>query len=129
MITLATLAAATPQEVFDQGARHLLTQGEKSATDGGGCLYRFGKLKCGAGCLISDAEYVEEMDKNDGGSAWWDLIEANLVPLTQHNLLIQDIQRVHDSVRYTPSDWKDQLTKLAIAYSLNSNVCEENYTK
>lgn len=37
MITLATLHEATAQQVFDQVARHLLTQGQKS-NDERGCV-------------------------------------------------------------------------------------------
>ena len=43
MITLATLSQATEQEVFDQVAVHLMTQGEKSST-GATCRYRWNGL-------------------------------------------------------------------------------------
>ena len=42
-ITLATLAQATEQEIFDQVARHLIKQGKRAA-DGSGCKYRTAPL-------------------------------------------------------------------------------------
>jgi len=47
MITLKTLPQATAQEVFDQVARHLLTQGKKSISENNQyCMYRFLKCSC-----------------------------------------------------------------------------------
>lgn len=62
MITLKTLHAASLQEIFDQVAKHLLTQNAPAAyfnQDGDrNCLYRtFDGGKCAVGCLIADDEY------------------------------------------------------------------------
>ena len=75
MITLKTLPQATAQEVFDQVAKHLLTQMKKSvakraaesASDSKDyCMYRgFDGTKCAAGCLISDDEYKPEFEQKD----------------------------------------------------------------
>ena len=89
MITLATLPQATAQEVFDQMATHLLTQNEKSA----GYLfrYRLGRLKCAAGCLISDDEYKKSWEGRD----WDTLVNLNEAPKA-HTDLILELQRIHD---------------------------------
>ena len=51
------------QELFDKIATHLLTQGARSESSIGRCLYRgdFGS-KCAVGCLISDEEYDPKME-------------------------------------------------------------------
>jgi hypothetical protein len=102
MITLKTLGQASAQEVAEQVARHLLTQGKKcKAGDPAstlGCKYRLGELKCAAGCLIAGDEYKEEMEGKD-----WDcLIERGFVP-KDHDSLIESLQNIHD--RESPGSW------------------------
>jgi len=97
MITLATLAAATAQQVFDQIAIHLLTQGARSKlADGpgrvGSCKYRDGVGRsCAAGCLIADLEYEEAME----GTAWRSFVHHGWAP-EQHVDLIGTLQTLHD---------------------------------
>lgn len=120
-ITLATLHEATAQQVFDQAARHLLTQGRKSLadTDETFCAYRgTDGLKCAAGCFIADNEY-----RNDFEGERWDLLsEAELVPTT-HSNLIRALQAVHDGKDC--HDWKRALVDLADSYGLSTDVLTE----
>jgi hypothetical protein len=112
-ITLATLQEASAQEVFDQVATHLLEQ-KKKATDGTDmCSYQSdGGLKCAAGCLIADEEYLEEFE----GLHWHGLVDTARVPTT-HKLLIGDLQYLHDHTE--PETWQAGLEKLAKLHTLS----------
>lgn len=115
MITLATLSQATAQEVFDQVAVHLLTQ-DKQSKSNKGCVYRNSKgLRCAAGCLISDDEYLAEMETHD----WEFLIDEHLVPEFHHEL-IKSLQNIHDA--YDPIDWLETLVETAEEYLLNTEA-------
>lgn len=124
MITLKTLPQATAQEVFDQVANHLLTQNTHSKqVDGPMCLYRSksekdgSTLKCAAGCLIADDEYLTIFEAVN----WSDVVKDNpkIVPDT-HSDLIRSLQIVHDS--HVPSRWKNRLKLVADCYKLNTDV-------
>lgn len=108
MITLKTLPQATAQEVFDQVAKHLLTQGKKSISENNQfCMYRgFNGTKCAAGCLISDDEYRPEFEIK----TWTELVNEYAVS-KNHCLLIMKLQSVHDVDNI--EDWKSILNKLA----------------
>lgn len=107
IITLKNLKEATAQQVFDQVVAHLReqkVQSKKPDPDGGDmkmCAYRGDNgLKCAAGALIADDEFVPQMDEGDEegtGTSWHCLIKRNLVPSTQHDQLISALQAVHDS--------------------------------
>ena len=113
IITLKNLKDATAQQVFDQVAIHLRTQKVQSkkpdpdslSGNSNMCAYRGGNgLKCAAGALIADDEFVPEMDMADEGgvgTSWHCLIKRKLVESTQHDVLIAALQAVHDS-DYTP---------------------------
>lgn len=118
-ITLANLKDATAQQVFDQVKTHLLAQNKKSSNETGGCFYRSGDLKCAAGCLIADKEYNPDMDSMEQGTSWADLVSHNLAP-PEHARLISRLQNVHDD--FNPSDWHDQLQRVAINHNLVFNV-------
>lgn len=121
MITLKTLPQATAQEVFDQVATHLLTQNKRSER-GGRCTYQgINGTKCAAGCLISDDEYIPEME-NIGH--WAKLISQNLVP-ENHALLIRNLQIVHDG--YVPLEWKQELKRVADNYNLTFNPPQNSW--
>ena len=112
MITLATLPQATEQEVFDQAAKHLLTQNTKSTVGDVNCRYRGENgLMCAAGCFISDDEYDPEME----GEIWQELI---LAP-NKHKELINDLQIIHDDCLV--EDWESELVDLAKGYDLIFN--------
>lgn len=121
MITLASLPTASAQEVFDQVARHLLTQNRQAKNTHGNCRYRYrplhdceNVLKCAAGCLIDDSEYQESFE----GWAWCDLPNAP----KKHVALICALQVIHDNRE--PEIWKEELSKLAKEYQLSSAVLE-----
>lgn len=129
MITLKTLPQATEQEVFDQVAKHLLTQGVTSRkrvvnSEGGTsmpCQYRGDNgLQCAAGCLISDEEY-EDLPLIAEGKTWRGLRDLALVPL-EHFVLVGELQAIHD--QYSPSNWKHQLDKLAVGLGLEFKYAE-----
>lgn len=107
MITLATLHKATEQEVFDQVARHLLTQNAKSLRSDIDCAYLSsdGK-KCAAGCLIAKDEYHTIIE----GTIWSGLV-SKYKYTEAHKDLIYKLQRIHDF--HYVSDWKLKLTELA----------------
>lgn len=112
MITLKTLHQATAQQVFDQVAKHLLVQNEKSEKATGGCQYRNPSgLKCAAGCLISDSEYNKGME----GKRWYSLVKNKLVS-DQHIELIMELQDLHDTIE--PVYWKIGLKEVAQRFYL-----------
>lgn len=118
MITLSTLSRVTEQEVFDQVARHLLTQKRRSHAVFGRkrlCLYRSGTLKCAAGCLISDAEYGPWMEN----LLWGTLVSSGMAP-EKHARLIGLLQEIHDNIH--PNGWRKRLRILAISRGLNTEV-------
>jgi len=115
-ITLKTLPVATAQEVFDQVATHLLNQDARSMLNSK-CLYRFGKLKCAAGCLIGEDEYNENFESVN----WGGLVRNCQVP-PEHEELISDLQSLHDSVFL--GAWPYRLRGVARDHGLNVNVVE-----
>jgi hypothetical protein len=116
-ITLATLPQATAQEVFDQVALHLLTQGRKSRS-ADGCFYRGPNgLMCAAGCLIADDEYNKEWDETPTG--WCDLVISGVIT-SVHSNIIDQLQSTHD-FRH-PCEWKKELEAIAAAFSLSHAV-------
>ena len=111
-ITLATLPEATAQEVYSQVRKHLLTQKMKSIEEGKGCVYRGPDgLMCAAGCLISDEEYREDMERQP----WSFLVSRGLAP-KEHKELIGKLQRIHDVA--VEADWEHCLNKLAADFNL-----------
>lgn len=120
-ITLKTLPQATAQEVFDQVAMHMLTQGEQSMdADRWGCMYRGdGGLKCAAGCLIADDEYRPEMEDLQwvamaGG------MEGGMDIPEDHCDLIMTLQGVHDMDN--PLEWRERLVVVASNHQLDDSV-------
>lgn len=116
-ITLATLPQATAQQVFDQVAKHLLTQGRKSIDrEWGMCMYRGDSgAVCAAGCLILDAEYKKEMEEK----SWFTLATIGWVP-PAHSSLIDSLQSVHD--HSIVEEWLEKLKEVAIQHNLNTDA-------
>lgn len=119
-ITLATLAQATAQEVFDQGALHMLTQNKKASMNGdmgGMCMYRApdGSM-CVGGCFIDNNEYSRQMEQ------WgnWPGLVLQLGLTSLHKELILDLQEVHD--RSPVSAWPSKLIKVASFHQLCFDV-------
>lgn len=120
MITLKTLPQATAQEVFEQGARHMLMQGEPCINDEGHCVYRSGELKCVGGCFISDGEYKTSMESK----VWEVLMEERLVPCDHHEL-IGEMQSIHDEFKDFPDLWQRELFSLGSRFNLNTDFIKE----
>lgn len=117
-ITLATLAQATEQEVFDQVASHLLTQKKRSLAIeiSDGCVYRGeGGMSCAAGCLISDEEYDEVFEFK----SWTGLVREKMVP-DVHSKLITTLQDVHDGCEV--KNWREKLDLVADIFKLKKDV-------
>ncbi|WP_417244236.1 hypothetical protein [Celeribacter sp.] len=129
MVTLATLPDATEQEVFDQVARHLLTQQKVSYSPSHDmCAYRSPFGACAAGCLIGDDEYTPEME----GHSWQELVFSERVN-SEHAELISTLQAVHDEghdlMDQAPdnvvSEWRHRLEEVAEEFDLTTDVLEE----
>jgi hypothetical protein len=124
MITLKTLPQATAQQVFDQGVRHLLTQGKKSTTiteDGARiCAYHNQDgTRCAAGCFISEDEY----DSTIEGESWLGLsTHCSKIP-DNHNGIIDRLQDTHD--HWEVSQWPQRLFSLAFIFNLDDSVIRE----
>lgn len=120
MITLKTLAQATAQEVFDQVARHLLTQNAKAIGPTGCYDYVYltpEGLKCAAGCLIADNEYSVDFEYE----VWGSLVAQGVAP-EAHEELITALQVVHDG--WEVCEWPDRLRANALLLNLNTEVLE-----
>lgn len=123
MITLRTLERATAQEVFDQVAKHLLKQGERSTGKHGFCAYRGNDgMMCAAGCLIGPKEYRKKFEGYD----WTDMVRYHQVCST-HKTLILDLQYIHDNSK--PARWSHSLEALAKEHDLNAEVLNKAKAK
>lgn len=112
---LKDLKTLSAQEVFDYVAKHLLTQGKKSESPDGTCMYRNQEgLMCAAGCLMSDLEYRKEMEEN----SWTMLAAEDVVPVS-HSRLIQKLQDIHDLSKVDA--WGSDLISLAHEWGLKVN--------
>jgi hypothetical protein len=115
----------TPQEIFSKVYNHLMTQHQQAAypTDCGemGCRYRTGTgLKCAVGCLISDENYIEEMEGYPAGcNIVADILRKEGVDMGEKitHELINALQSTHDAVEVC--DWEHELSKLAEVYNLS----------
>lgn len=126
LVTLKTLPQATPQQVFDQVVTHMRTQKVQALKADGDCVYRAGTLKCAAGCLIADDEYIPEMDGmgaddagDNLGSNWYGLVRRKLAP-DVHRSLICDLQQIHDSGD-GPQAWERKFAATAVQHKLQLN--------
>lgn len=123
-ITLATLADATEQQVFDQAARHLLTQKVRSVRlqpDGDNtpiyCAYRGdGGLMCAAGCFIGDDEYDERFE----GTNWYEVAARN--GYHAHTELMAQLQDAHDRGMRELDDLMSVLPSRLHAIARNFNL-------
>lgn len=121
MITLSNLAEASLQDIFNQVATHLLTQGKRSESgncDQNTCLYVHGNLKCAAGCLIADDEYDTDMEGDSVRSVVLRFNNSKDLPRPAERALglIQDLQQMHD--KSEPGYWREELAALALNYGL-----------
>jgi hypothetical protein len=119
MITLKNLEQATAQEVFEQGAKHLLTQNCQSVSEhDGACAYRGENgLKCVGGCFISDDEYKPEFEGEDWISV------CLLTNTNKHEVLIKRLQEIHDLCDVDV--WLKELIQLGKDSALNLNFIQQ----
>lgn len=117
----------TAQMLFDDLARHLLTQGKRSLTYRAdsvfseSCAYRGdGGLRCPVGAAILDHEYTPAME----GCPVVELATRGLLPsrLKTHVTLLRDLQNVHDG--YEPPDWRSALWRVAMRCGLSAAVLD-----
>ena len=113
------------QEIYDTVARHLFSQGRKSAVRIGGvysCAYRGPRgLKCAVGCLIRDDEYIPSMEAN-GVTA---LSDRRRLPsrLGPHLNLLLDLQDVHDGpLKLRAAMLRRDFQQVAEAHGLSPGV-------
>ena len=130
-ITLANLADASEEAIFNQIAEHLLTQNARCTDEQGRCAYRGGDentLACAAGCLISNEEYLRlaEMRRSIDSSnllrtSWLGLVAEKAVP-ENGQYVIRELQTLHDL--FPPSEWPRLLIKQADieGFTLNEAV-------
>lgn len=129
-ITLATLPNATAQQVFDFVVAHLRKQGRKSQivyrhSSGGSCQYRMAAeddgtcLRCAAGCLMADSEYVAGREGNSWAylsGVYGSSAPPELKVPRSHAFLIKQLQDVHDNL--SVEGWEDGLKKVASVNNL-----------
>lgn len=123
-ITIHNLDESTEQEVFDFIAHHLLTQGKKAQSAGGGCKYRLEIdeniiHRCAAGCLIPDEAYKETME----GKSWYAVVNTLKMTSNAHYSLISRMQAIHDY--QFVKDWKQRLFEEASARSLSTEILDQ----
>ena len=82
------------QEIFDTVATHLFRQGHQAINNDGACLYRApnGDM-CAVGVLIPDKYYNKNFEMLPVSAICSQIPEW----LTVHNMLLIELQRVHDS--------------------------------
>lgn len=111
----------TQQQVFDFVVSHMKKQGRQSldesqsTTDSKVCMYRFGELKCAAGCLIDDKDYDPSMEH----SGW--VAVSNRLGVQNHLFLINAMQGCHDK-HSCISSMLEGFRALAKAFGLSDGV-------
>lgn len=128
-MTFVKLCDRTLQSIFDQVARHLLTQGSKSRdarTDM--CFYRQdGGRKCAVGCLIPDELYTDEIEGCTVDELLFDHPEFSekfgLEDGDEREQLLFDLQKTHDVCDV--DSWLEKLEWIAGIHGLSPAVLEE----
>ena len=135
------------EEVFRHVLQHLAQQGRqcRSRTGSGGtvCAYRFGKLRCAVGCLISP-----DLLKRLNGQILYTPV-VHLQPCSSslekelsedlglqdevRRLLLRELQHLHDGsplvygTAYSPSDWPDRARAIAQEFDLDETIVDEAF--
>lgn len=119
----------THQEIYDQVAKHLLTQKRASRAMVNGrflCMYRGDNGdRCAIGCLISDESYSPKMEQ--AGFLEPELFGAlESAGVELYGLTIQLLDKLRDTHdNWPPNQWKERLERVAYQYGLNSKVLEQ----
>ena len=116
------------QSIFDQVARHLLTQKKRSLRRPRPaanliCAYRGDNgLKCAVGCLISDEDYdpsMEGLSVREGAVRDWRFKRG----YTMFGELLLRLQEVHDF--HEPEHWPRLLASVATYFGLNTMAIDD----
>lgn len=114
----------TKQEIFDQVARHLLTQNERAISSNGNCQYHSKDgLKCAVGALIPDNLYNQAFENRKVGyllAAWKEIMRKIGLDEKEHALLLYALQGIHDCTE--PCVWRGQLERVAQKFELSDSV-------
>ena len=111
------------KQIFYKVKKHLLRQGERSATgDGDSCLYRSydGVMSCAVGCLMTDDMYSPDFE----GLSVAELEDDVMTPIIgvrkgsrEYKLrLLGALQEVHDDCK--PYNWAYELDILQDRYNI-----------
>jgi len=124
---MKNLHLATEQQVFDQAARHMLTQNAKASAWSGGCQYRLllddgTVLKCAVGCLIADNEYGSKIEGELYGSNGFNEF-FGFEDEAPHVELLKRLQNLHDNSFVNL--WKEKLKQIATDFNLNTDILKE----
>lgn len=107
-VTLSTLCSSTTEEVVAWIVHNLIVQNQQSLDEDGQCKYRGPDgLKCAAGWLLTDDEYIQLDYHNEGcleGTDWEGATEYD--PTYSH--LIRSLQLFHDDA-FLPNLTADEL--------------------
>lgn len=127
MITMKNLHLATEQQVFDQAAKHLLTQNAKALAWSGGCQYRLllddgTVLKCAVGCFIANDEYDTQIEGLLYGSCNFNEF-FGFKGEAPHLILLRRLQNLHDN--HSVDIWKEKLEQIALDFNLNTDILKE----
>lgn len=134
------------QDLYDRVVTHLFQQGRQarmfdsdprffSAQDEMAplCFYRLDGMKCAVGCLITNDDYMDEME----GKSIVELAELypnypSIAALIPHQRFLKQLQVVHDDDTLWSSpvlrDVYNTLRELAKVHNLNVLVLEEQYS-
>jgi hypothetical protein len=128
MITLSNLHQASLQDVFNQVARHLLTQMEKAIViveDEPHCQYRtYSGLTCAVGCMITDEEYTPMFEGMTASEVIrsFECYGTTNKTATATKYFCDELQLVHDD--HEPKNCYSELAYLANKHNLNMPVLE-----
>lgn len=123
----------TAQDIFDTVATHLLTQGQRSLNEPGGCAYRGANGRmCAFGVLIPDEVYsAEDMETLTAEMVIDILLHLDMTAqyaqvLNNNRKLCQDLQDIHD--KRNPKVWRQELYNIADWHNLDSRAIDEQST-
>lgn len=113
------------QEVFNASVRHVINQGEPSATDGGVCLYRGPRdLKCAAGIFLTE----EQAAIADASAGDWAEVVFGGISAADHQDLIVELQLCHDKSASFPEAFlhyfKNHARNVAVNHSLDASALD-----
>ena len=118
------------QQIFDNVAKHLLTQNRKSVTEDGMCYYQHptDNLRCAIGCLIPNDFYKPWMETKNVRqllTIYPDLRQifgVDTLDFERDAFFLSGLQQIHDKSK--PKYWRDKLKYFADYYNLSANILD-----